>query len=101
MMEKQSVDAAMQQLRQPSKWLRILYMVLFLVIYGIAEFILTGIVIIQVILNLLTGNTNERLLRFSGDLSRYVYDTLRFLTYNTEEKPFPFSDWPQGEKTDP
>lgn len=93
-------NATMQQLKQRSKWMRILYMLLFLIAYGIAEFILTGIVIVQVILNLLTGKVNERLREFSSDLSRYVYDTLRFLTYNTEDKPFPLSDWKQGDRND-
>jgi hypothetical protein len=99
-MEQSSSNATLNQLKQGSKWVRILYMVLFVIAYGIAEFILTGIVIVQVILNLLTGKINERLREFSNDLSRYVYDTLRFLTFNTEDKPFPLSDWKQGKQTD-
>lgn len=99
-MEKTSPsNETMQQLREPSKWLRILYMVLFLIAYAIAEIILTAIVIVQVIMNLLTGNINERLRHFSNELSLYVYDTLRFLTYNTEDKPFPLSDWKKVGKT--
>ncbi|CAA6813492.1 MAG: Unknown protein [uncultured Thiotrichaceae bacterium] len=99
-MEKMSPSKeTMQQLRQPSKWLRIFYMVLFAIAYSIAEIILTIIIIIQVILNLLTGTINERLRQFSSELSLYVYDTLRFLTYNTEDKPFPLSDWKKVEKT--
>lgn len=100
-MEKTSPpNETMQQLREPSKWVRILYMILFLIAYAITEIILTAIVIVQVIMNLLTGNINERLRHFSNELSLYVYDTLRFLTYNTEDKPFPLSDWKKVGKTD-
>ncbi|MEZ5536615.1 MAG: DUF4389 domain-containing protein [Thiolinea sp.] len=94
-----NTNATMNQLRQRSKWMRILYMILFLIAYGITEFILTGIVIVQIILNLLTGDINPRLRGFSNDLSRYIYDILRFLTFNTEEKPFPLADWKQADST--
>lgn len=87
-------------LRERSTWMRILYMLLFAVAYSIAELILTGAVILQVILRLFTGKVNERLREFSSDMSQYVYDILRFLTFNSEVMPFPLNSWKAGARAD-
>lgn len=75
-------------------WLRALYMVLFGVIYNVAEIVLLAVVVLQFLLTLFTGKTNQRLLSFGEALSTFVYQIFRFLTYNTEDKPFPFGPWP-------
>jgi hypothetical protein len=56
------------------------------------------IAVFQLISLLLTGQINQNLLPFGQGLSTFLYQVLRFLTFNTEEKPFPFSEWP-GTKT--
>ncbi|HPE61669.1 MAG TPA: DUF4389 domain-containing protein [Thiolinea sp.] len=83
-----------------STWIRILYMILFVVIYSVVEFALTALVLIQIALRLLTGEINENLRALSSDLSQYVYDMLRFLTFNSEKKPFPFAEWKRGQARD-
>jgi hypothetical protein len=79
-------------------WVRALYMVLFGVIYNVAEIVLLAVVVLQFVLTLLTGKTNARLLSFGDALSTYVYQIFRFLTYNTEDKPFPFGPWPSTDE---
>lgn len=77
-----------------SRWTRLLYMILFSVLYKAAEFIMWVVVLFQIIVTLVTGSPNERALRFGKQLSVYVYGLWAYLTYNTERKPFPFADWP-------
>ena len=79
-------------------WIRALYMVLFAVIYNIAEIVLLAVVVLQFLLTLLTAKPNTRLLGFGESLSTYVYQIFRFLTYNTEDKPFPFGPWPGADE---
>lgn len=79
-------------------WVRALYMVLFGVLYNVAEIVLIAVVVLQFLLTLFTGKTNSRLLGFGQALSTYVYQIFRFLTYNTEDKPFPFGPWPGVEE---
>ena len=81
-------------IKDKSVWPRLLYMLLFVIAYSVVETVLTAIVIIQILFRLFTGSTNERLLRFSAQASRYIYDVLQYLTFNSENKPFPFNDWP-------
>lgn len=82
-----------------STWKRILFMVLFALIYGVAKVVVTAVVVLQAIFRLFTGNVNERLLTFGKQISDYIYQILMFLTFNSEEKPFPFSSWPDSTAT--
>jgi hypothetical protein len=83
-----------RNLQQGSTWMRILYMVLFAFIYGIAEMVVFGIAVIQVLIKLVTGDTNPQLLVLGQGLSVYIYQMMQFFTFNTEERPFPFGPWP-------
>jgi len=78
-------------------WVRGLYMVLFAIAWGLSELLLTFTVLFQFLTVLFTGSANEPLLRFGQNLSRYHYQIGRFVSFNTEDKPFPFSDWPDDE----
>jgi len=80
-------------------WVRGLYMVLFVVFYSITEILVTVVVVFQFLHVLLTGRQNERLLSFGNSLSIYVYEMMSFFTYNSEEKPFPFGEWPVEESS--
>ncbi len=75
-------------------WVRGLFMLLFGLVFWIAEFLMVMVAAFQFGFVLFTGRTNERLLDFGDDLSRLFYQLVRYLTFNTDEKPFPFSDWP-------
>lgn len=79
------------------KWLRALYMLLFLVIFTIAKCIVWIVIAIQFLMTLFTNNVHKKTLDFSEHLNTYIHQTLSFLTYNSETKPYPFSPWP-GEK---
>jgi len=78
-------------------WYRLLFMVLFAVISWIAKLVLIAVVIFQFLCKLFTGTTDERSTDLGGQLSTYIYQILNYLTFNTEDRPFPFSDWPAGE----
>ena len=84
-------------LQSKSTWIRVLYMLLFVLAYSAAEFGLAVTVVIQVIIKLVTGELNERLKTFGNQISLYIFDVLKFLTFNSEDKPFPFDEWPTGE----
>jgi len=78
-------------------WKRFLYMVLFAIAYAVAKLVFTVVVIFQFLAILFTGHATEPLLKFGNSLSFYFAQLIRFQTFNTEDKPFPFSDWPDEE----
>jgi hypothetical protein len=74
-------------------WLRALYMVLMAIAWSITEAVLAAVVLLQFVLRLVTGEPNAHLLSFGRQLAGYAYNIFLFLTFNTEDKPFPFADW--------
>lgn len=71
-------------------------MLVFAAVLQVASIIMWVLVIAQFIFSLITGEDNPQLRKFGHSLSMYIFDTLKFLTYASEEKPFPFADWPQA-----
>ncbi|MGH8512285.1 MAG: DUF4389 domain-containing protein [Gammaproteobacteria bacterium] len=37
---------------------------------------------------------NPRLVDFGQRLSTYIYQLLVYVTFKSDDKPYPFSDWP-------
>jgi hypothetical protein len=87
-------ESVRNNLTSPGIWTRLLYMVLFAIIFSLAEFIFACTVVFQFFAVLLTGHANEPVLKFGNNLSSYLYQVVRYQTFNSEERPFPFSDWP-------
>ncbi len=77
-----------------SIWLRGLYMLLFGLLYSVAEVVLWTVVLVQFIYRIFNDETQPRLLELGASVAQYIYQVLRFLSFNTEVMPFPFSDWP-------
>lgn len=77
--------------------LKVLYLFLFYLIYGLTDVVLMVITIIQTLLNLFTGEPSESLQSAGRSLGVYVKQISEYLSYASEQKPYPFSDWPQVE----
>jgi hypothetical protein len=91
----EDLDDIVDNLREPSAWIRVLFMVGFaLVLHLIVGPIIIVLMIVQALFKLITGETNFNLRRFGRALGQWVYEVIQFLTYNSKEKPFPFSDFP-------
>lgn len=84
-----------QKLTATSKWLRALYIILFAIINYFVQMVSWAVALFQFILVLITDKPNQRLLQFSQNLGKYMANIIHYISYNTEEKPFPFSDWPK------
>jgi hypothetical protein len=77
--------------------LKILYLVLFYLIYSLTDIALMVIAIVQTLLNLFSGGPSKSLQDAGKSLGLYVKQLSEYLSYASEHKPFPFSDWPEPE----
>lgn len=75
---------------------RLVFMVLFALVFNVAEIVLTVVVVVQFVSMLVTGRPMSRLQPFGQSLMTYVYEIIGFLIYHHEEMPWPFSAWPLG-----
>ncbi|MFK7914430.1 MAG: DUF4389 domain-containing protein, partial [Pseudomonadales bacterium] len=83
-----------------SLWQRALYMVLCVIFYGLAEAVLTAVVIVQFFMLLFTGSAQQTLLQLGSQLSLFNYQIVRYLTFNSDDLPFPWGAWPDPESAD-
>ena len=64
------------------------------VAFNVAEFVTFAVVVFQFLASLFTGKPNDRLARSGRNLARYLQQVTVYMTFATEEKPFPFTPWP-------
>jgi len=93
-------------LSRGTTWKRGLFILLFALIYSVAEVVFWAIVLFQFGSQLITGHSNDALLEFSRGLNAYLYQILQYLSFRSEAMPYPFNDWPLNgrsgkETTDP
>ena len=74
--------------------LRVLWMLIFLMIWHVAQLVLGGLVLVQLIYRLIYGAPNLGLMNFGDSLSQFLAQIGRFGSFHTEQKPWPFADWP-------
>ncbi len=77
-------------------WMRVVYMILFAVIFNIVEFVIAVVAIVQFLSTLFTGKVNQQLQALGQGVGAYVNEITQFLTYHTDDKPYPFAPWPKG-----
>ena len=80
-------------------WIRGGFIIIFAFIYGISKVVIWSVVLFQFFSLLITRQTNPQLSRFSQNLSVFVYQLLQYVMFNSDDKPFPFSEWPNKEST--
>ncbi len=85
-----------QRLQKKEIWQRGFYVILFMCIYGFSNFLIVSIFFFQYVTLILTGQTNLLLLGFSKNLGAYIHQIITFLSFNSDQRPFPFSEWPNG-----
>ena len=84
-----------KNIKSRSTWLRFFFMIILAVLYGISRLVVTAVVVIQFFNVLLQGEKNESLLTFGRSLAIYSFEVVDYLTFNRDEKPFPFDgEWP-------
>ncbi|MFJ2549378.1 DUF4389 domain-containing protein [Pseudomonas sp. NPDC087612] len=82
------------QTQRESIILRVLWMLVFLVVWQLAELLLGGLVLVQLIYRLIYGAPSASLMNFGDSLSQFLAQIGRFGSFHSDQKPWPFADWP-------
>ena len=79
----------------PPTWQRALYMILFGIVgYAVLLFVFF-LAVVQFILVVINGAKNENLCRLASRINSYLTQILDFLSFTTDNVPFPFSPLPK------
>ena len=87
-----------ENVKNTDVWLRGLFIVIFGAILYFAIILVWLLVVFQFVSKLLTGELNRQLAGFNTGLLRYISQALGYITFQSDERPFPFSPWPAGDK---
>ena len=77
-----------------SFWLHTVFILVFYGLLNVALFAVFVLIIGQWLSRLVSGEGVQPLQQWLSSLSIYINQLLRFITFQHQEKPFPFSDWP-------
>ena len=85
-------------IKSRSTWLRLVFMIAFVVIANVAAIVASVVVVLSFLWVLFTGETNDQLRHAGRALAAYFAEIFRYLTYNSEDKPYPFGgEWPSAD----
>jgi len=95
--EKINTEELKVNVFKQGKWLRILWIALFLFIYTYASLVLYVIAVLQFLFNLVTDSPNKSLSELAALFREWMVQIINFVTYQETEKPYPFSEFPKKE----
>lgn len=73
------------------QWLRVLFMLLYAVVLYMTMWLMGVVVVVQLVFKMATGHTQSGVAHFARDLTTFINQMVRFLTYQTETRPYPFN----------
>ncbi len=86
-----------QNLKSRSTWLRLVFMCIFALLIGLVGMVGGFVVVLGFLWVLFTGEINQQLQQVGRSLAQYIAEIVLYLTYNSEQKPFPLGgEWPSG-----
>ena len=77
-------------------WRRGAVALLLLIAVEIGQFLMNVTAVVQFGWTLVTGHSNEFLREFGQSLSAWLRQAAAFVTCASEERPFPWTDWPKA-----
>ena len=89
-----------QNIKSRSTWLRLLFILIYCALISLAGLVGTFVVVVGFFWVLFTGEVNQQLRQVGQAIASYIYEIVRYLTFNTDDKPFPFGGAWSSEPTD-
>ena len=87
------------EILKTSKWIRFIFMVFYAFVINFALTISIGLAFIQFLFVLFTSKVNTSISSINSHVLEFFNDSLMFLLFQTEEKPFPFKNNSSDEGT--
>lgn len=88
-----------KNVKDKDTWLRFVYLVMFGVVFYLCSMLAFACSVFQFLAKLFSGSSFEGLSEFGDSLATYLSQVIRYMTFASDEKPFPFAPLP-GKKVD-
>jgi len=83
-----------KHVKDKDTWLRFVYLVVFGVAFYLSILLTFAVSVFQFLAKLFSGSSFDGLAEFGDNLATYQAQVTRFLTFASDEKPFPFAPFP-------
>ena len=81
-----------EEILKSSKWIRFIFMVLYAFALNFALTICIGLAFIQFLFVLFTSKVNTSIANVNSFVIEFFEDSISFILFQTEDKPFPFKN---------
>lgn len=95
-MSSTEIPHAPEAAAAPRPWARGLFSLAFIVMFAVAETLLTVLAVVQFLWLMLYRAPNAQLRGFGASLGAWMAQVARFQSAQTEDKPFPWGEWPKA-----
>ena len=94
--ENLSIDtvALSENIKEPSIWVNFFLKVIYLIFLNFIIPFLGFVTLLQLLFSLGSKKPNDNLISFSKKISIYIYQIINFITYSSDERPWPFNAFP-------
>lgn len=75
-------------------WIRVLFMLIFALVLWALWLVVIVICVVQTIIVMITSEVNPQLQKLGAIAATYLSQIVSFMVFATEEKPFPFTPFP-------
>lgn len=93
------MNAAVKKLTREAFVFRVLWMLVYALVWQVVVPLLMLTVILQVLYRLLKKRPHCGLASLGGGLGGFLAQIARFACFQTEDKPWPVADWPTPESS--
>ena len=96
--ENLSIDTAVltENIKEPSIWVNFFLKIFYLVFLNFIVPFLGFITLLQLLFSIGSKKPNENLVTFSKKISSYIYQIINFITYSSDQRPWPFNSFPES-----
>ena len=96
--ENLSIDTAAltENIKEPSIWVNFFLKIFYLVFLNFIVPFLGFITLLQLLFSIGSKKPNENLVSFSKKISSYIYQIINFITYSSDQRPWPFNSFPES-----
>tara|TARA_X000000368_G_C22968258_1_gene684218 strand:- start:889 stop:1221 length:333 start_codon:yes stop_codon:yes gene_type:complete len=87
-----NIDIDKEEILKSSKWIRFIFMIVYAFVINFALTLSIGIAFIQFLFVLFTSKPNDSISNINSYIIEFFNDSLAFLLFQSEQKPFPFKN---------
>ena len=91
-----NVDKMKANVKNVDTWVRGLFIVIYGIIFYVLFWVIWLVVIFQFLMKVVMGSLNPNILNFSKGLTCCAFQILQYVTFQSDERPWPFGPWPSA-----